>query len=345
MLAIVNLFLLDEPPGIDGYSLRVCGNHAAIGWWDPVLAPPLDPRRGGKWAGQLQLLPGQSFELKFVAVKVSPDGTSSALWEPGCARALEVPNRAKAMQLICHWGAPSRMEVVLEAPRFEREIAGMLLQAPPPPGGVVLAGSSILRLWGSAARDLAPLPVANRAFGGSTTAEQLERMAQIVLPLAPRVVLYYCGSNDIAAGMAAPVIAANFFEFSRRLQLSCRGAAIVYVSIIKSPDKTGKFDMVDHANKLIQQFCDSHPECHAFLDVNPALMEADAGGRASHIDPPAGTSACHSMFDNDMLHLLPGTYTERLAPLVLPALSRWWHTATTDDARSLPLATIRSSRL
>lgn len=41
---------------------------------------------------------------------------------------------------------------------------------PPPAGATVFYGSSSLRLWASLADDLAPWPVVNRAFGGSTLA-------------------------------------------------------------------------------------------------------------------------------------------------------------------------------
>ena len=41
----------------------------------------------------------------------------------------------------------------------------------PAPGGIVLTGRSSFRLWRDAGKDLAPLPIINRGFGGSTTPE------------------------------------------------------------------------------------------------------------------------------------------------------------------------------
>jgi hypothetical protein len=38
---------------------------------------------------------------------------------------------------------------------------------PAPKGAVVFAGSSTIRLWGSLARDMAPLPTIRRRFGGA----------------------------------------------------------------------------------------------------------------------------------------------------------------------------------
>jgi hypothetical protein len=48
---------------------------------------------------------------------------------------------------------------------------------PPPPGGMLFVGSSIFREWREVrdfAGDFAPIPVVNRAFGGSDTIDQLE---------------------------------------------------------------------------------------------------------------------------------------------------------------------------
>ena len=47
-------------------------------------------------------------------------------------------------------------------------------------GGILLVGSSIFRLWSDVSEQMAPLPVLNRAFGGSRVADQLARFEQLV---------------------------------------------------------------------------------------------------------------------------------------------------------------------
>ena len=64
-------------------------------------------------------------------------------------------------------------------------------------GGILFVGSSIFRQWTTVADQMAPLPVLNRAFGGSRTGDQLARFDQLVPRYAPRIVVYYCGSNDL----------------------------------------------------------------------------------------------------------------------------------------------------
>lgn len=101
------------------------------------------------------------------------------------------------------------------------------------PGGIVFVGSSIFRQWTTVPEQMAPLPVLNRAFGGSRTGDQLARFDQVVTPYAPKVIVYYCGSNDLKAGAVAEdpaAIFARFRAFSERVQ-----ATLPQTRIILSP--------------------------------------------------------------------------------------------------------------
>ena len=46
--------------------------------------------------------------------------------------------------------------------------------------------------------------------------------------------MYYCGSNDVNAGVDADTIAGNFAEFSRRVTAALPESHLVYVSINRS---------------------------------------------------------------------------------------------------------------
>ena len=98
------------------------------------------------------------------------------------------------------------------------------------------------------AEQMAPLPVLNRAFGGSRTGDQLFRFEQVVLPYRPKVIVYYCGSNDIKATAAdAPeVIFGRFREFSERVRKELPGTRLIFVSSTRSPDRVPRWEQVDH---------------------------------------------------------------------------------------------------
>ena len=60
---------------------------------------------------------------------------------------------------------------------------------PPPRQAILFIGSSIFRQWESMKEQMAPLPVFNRAFGGSGTGEILFYMDKIVLPYEPTIIV------------------------------------------------------------------------------------------------------------------------------------------------------------
>ena len=64
----------------------------------------------------------------------------------------------------------------------------------------MFTGSSIFQFWAHLREQMAPLPVFNRAIAGTVTQDMLNRIGQLVLPYEPRIVVNYCGSNDISAG-------------------------------------------------------------------------------------------------------------------------------------------------
>ncbi|MFM7752456.1 MAG: GDSL-type esterase/lipase family protein, partial [Opitutaceae bacterium] len=125
---------------------------------------------------------------------------------------------------------------------------------PFPKGGILFVGSSTFRQWTTVADQMAPLPVLNRAFGGSRTGDQLARFDQLVPRYAPRIVVYYCGSNDLNAkdADAPPVIFARFKEFSDRVRRWSPETRVVYVTSTRSPDCVRKWEQVDHYNALVR---------------------------------------------------------------------------------------------
>lgn len=185
---------------------------------------------------------------------------------------------------------------------------------PPVKGGILFVGSSIFRQWTDVAGMMAPLPVLNRAFGGSRTGDQLARFNQVVLPYAPRVIVYYCGSNDLKAKPAdAPdVIFGRFREFSQRVRAALPATRLIYVSATRSPDRVERWEQVDHYNALVRAYCAATPG-HTFVDVNPALVDANGHPRLD-------------LYLADKLHFHPPAYVA-FAGIIKPVLEREWREA------------------
>ncbi len=196
------------------------------------------------------------------------------------------------------------------------------LARPPERGNILFVGSSIFRLWTTVPEQMAPLPVLNRAFGGSRTGDQLERFDRVVLPYAPKVIVYYCGSNDLKAGPSPedPArIFSRFQTFSQRVRSALPDTRLIFVSSTRSPDRVARWTQVDHYNGLVRAYCEATPG-HTFVDINPALVDSEGKPRLE-------------LYQEDRLHFHPQAYVEFTAVLK-PVLERVWREANTTPAPS-----------
>ena len=158
--------------------------------------------------------------------------------------------------------------------RFAKDIDAFLTTDktnPPPQKSILFIGSSIFRQWTKLPEQMAPLPVYNRAFGGSLTTDILFYMDKIVLPYEPRIIVYYCGSNDVNAGRSADRIFEGFRLFAERVHAKLPQTRILYVSINRAPQKQDKWRVVDDANNMAENYCAKNAEL-SFINVNPALF-------------------------------------------------------------------------
>ena len=203
-------------------------------------------------------------------------------------------------------GAPAGQEV-----RFADQIKSMLDEdrsAPPPQNAILFIGSSIFRQWTNVKEHMAPLPVFNRAFGGSRTWEVLHYMDQIVLPYRPRIIVYYTGSNDVNAGQPAQAIVGRTMEFMMRAHTALPATRIYYVAINRSPDKRDKWDVVDAVNAQMKTTASSTPYLD-YIDLNPVLFK--------HGEPRM------ELYRPDGLHFHPPAYDE-FTDIIKPVLTQAW---------------------
>ena len=196
--------------------------------------------------------------------------------------------------------------------RFARSIDAFLEQdraAPPPREAILFIGSSIFRQWSQLTAHMAPLPVFNRAFGGSQTHDILHYMNRIVLPYEPALIVYYCGSNDINAGASAEAIAANYRAFVERVHARLPKTRIFYASINRAPQKRDKWPIVDAANAAVAAYSRTDPRL-GFIDLNPALFDAAGQPRLE-------------LYKKDLLHFEPPAY-DAFSAIVRPVIEAAW---------------------
>ncbi|MFZ9853588.1 MAG: GDSL-type esterase/lipase family protein [Limisphaerales bacterium] len=219
---------------------------------------------------------------------------------------------------------PTQVDAADTAPRFESEIRAFVeadRKTPRQPGGILFVGSSIFREWTDVATAMDPLPVLNRAFGGSKTQDQLDRFDQVVRPQRPRAVVYYCGSNDLKAGDDPQAIFGRFKAFSERLQREFPDCRLIVVSSTRSPDRVPIWERVDQYNGLVRAHCATTPR-HTFIDLNPVLVDADGRPRLE-------------LYRDDRLHFHPRAY-EEFALRIRPVLENVWRETRDDSSATKP---------
>ena len=208
----------------------------------------------------------------------------------------------------------------LDLSRYEADIVAFEKAdrtAPPAAGGILFVGSSIFRQWTNLPAQMSPLPVFNRAFGGSRTAEQLHYMDRIVLPYKPRVIVYYCGSNDVNANESAAAIASRYEAFSERVRQALPDTRIYFASIIRAPQKRDRWAVVDDANARVREYSARTPG-RAYIDLHPAVEDAPRQPRMDLYLP-------------DQLHYLPPAY-DRMADVIKPIIATAWAELSADGA-------------
>jgi hypothetical protein len=211
---------------------------------------------------------------------------------------------------FCSWAVPGA-GVAVGTNKYTAEVAKFALQPVPAPGGVLLVGSSNFRKWTNAVTDLAPLPVTNRAFGGSQTSHQLMFFDQVVPPCRPGLVVWYCGSNDIKGKKDATSILERTEEWISRVKQTDSAAAVLLVSVIRAPQKhrDGQVAVVDAVNRGYEEIARSK-EGVFYVDVNAALQSPTGESRAE-------------LYVEDGLHLNGEGYRQ-MTTLLKPAIEKHW---------------------
>jgi GDSL-like Lipase/Acylhydrolase family len=181
----------------------------------------------------------------------------------------------------------------------------------PEHGGIVFTGSSIFRFWTHLTDQMAPLPVLNRAIAGAVTQDMLNHIGTLVLPYQPRIVVYYCGSNDISEGDDAGPIIERTKRFIQVLHEKLPNTFFYYTSIHKAPEKRARWDVVEAVNLEMERY--SHQTTNVgYIDLNPVLFDSHDKLR-------------DNLFLSDGLHFRPdSTAYAEFAQIVKPILTKAW---------------------
>jgi lysophospholipase L1-like esterase len=192
----------------------------------------------------------------------------------------------------------NRWEKAMQA--FEQKDA----KNPPPRGEVVFIGSSSIVGW-NLSKYFPDLKTVNRGFGGSAIADSTEFADRILIPLEPRIVVFYAGDNDIAGGKSPEQVLDDFKAFVKKVHDKLPKTRIVYIGIKPSLARWKLVEKMRAANQLIADFIKTDERLR-YVDADKPMLGEDGKPKPD-------------LLAKDGLHLSPAGY-ELWTSLVLPHL-------------------------
>ena len=184
-----------------------------------------------------------------------------------------------------------------KAAPFESEIKAFQradLTSRPPKNGILFIGSSSIRFWSTLTQDFPSLPVYNRGFGGSQIGDSIYFAPRIIIPYAPRQIVFYAGGNDINAGKTPERVFGDFTNFVAIVHAALPETRIDYISIAPNPARWTQVAKVKAANKAIEGFTKKNSRL-GFIDVFSKMLGPDG-------------QPLPDIYRDDKLHMNPKGY-------------------------------------
>jgi len=179
---------------------------------------------------------------------------------------------------------------------------------PPKPGGIVFTGSSSIVRWTTLAKDMQPLDVINRAFGGSEFSDVDQFAKRIVVAYRPTAVVVYAGDNDLdpSSPKTPEMVANDFRQFVQIVHADLPQTWIYILSIKPSKLRWKAWPRMQAANRMMLDF--SHTQQRVeYIDVATPMFDAQGNLPAD-------------LFVFDGLHPTPKLYalwTSIIKPILL----------------------------
>ena len=200
----------------------------------------------------------------------------------GCATAFSLPISAQA--------APEKTETeksIAEAKKlpFINEIEAFEAadkKQMPPQNAVLFLGSSSIRLWKTLKEDFPELQVINRGFGGSQISDSVRYFDRIILPYHPKLIVFYAGTNDIAAKKSPEDVANDFAQLASKVRIFLPETRLAFISANPSVMRWAMDDKMSELNHLVKQFVDENDGKNGkltFLDSHDKLLNAEGKPR------------------------------------------------------------------
>ena len=146
-------------------------------------------------------------------------------------------------------------------------------QKRPPKDAVLFLGSSSIRWWHTD-QLFSGFPVINRGFGGAQTSDINYYLNRIVIPYKPKVIVFYCGGNDLDVGKKSPE---QVFQDFNSFYVSVHGALpktrIIYMSLKPGPAAWNSRQVYYEINSKVKSLCEKQENLF-YVDVTTGMLNS-----------------------------------------------------------------------
>ncbi|WP_313996919.1 GDSL-type esterase/lipase family protein [Xanthocytophaga flava] len=147
---------------------------------------------------------------------------------------------------------------------------------------ILFTGSSSIRLWKTIEKDMAPYPVIQRGFGGSTMSDVAYYIKRIVYPHQFRAVVVFV-ANDISGKITdkTPEEVLNLFTYIHHtIRNKFPDKPIYFIEITPTNSRWTEWPKIQKVNDMAKQFCQSRPNTY-FIETASLYLGADGKPNAS----------------------------------------------------------------
>jgi lysophospholipase L1-like esterase len=186
--------------------------------------------------------------------------------------------------MAAEYPATDRWKTTMGGFQLEDEIIGER------PGAIVATGSSSMRFWDHRIhKDLSPLTIISRGFGGSNMNDVLAFLDTLVLKHKPRAVMLYEGDNDVAQGVPVEVILETFGKAIGKIHAQDSNIRIYLLSVKPSISRTEMWPTMLEVNRGLENMAKADQRI-TYIDVATPMLNADGSIR-------------DDLFVSDQLHM------------------------------------------
>ncbi len=152
---------------------------------------------------------------------------------------------------------------------------------PPEKGMILFTGSSSIRFWDSLEKDMEPLEVLNRGFGGAHISHVIHHFKEIIEPYNPEAIVFFCGTNDLTALKTPEETINDFKKFLNLVRKNFKNIKVYVIGIKPSISRLYLDEEERIYNNSISDLADEDPFLE-YIDVWNSMLNED-GTRMSEL--------------------------------------------------------------